>query len=82
MQGHGLAKLLLVISAILSTTDSSIVPQGGSLTATASAAVEKPVFAHYMLCFAAFGERGTSENATDGTCCHVIVPTQKHHDFF
>jgi hypothetical protein len=41
----------------------------------------KQVFAHYMLCFAAFGEKGTSANATagyqqeyavaqdNGTCC-------------
>jgi hypothetical protein len=32
----------------------------------ATAVVGKQVFAHYMLCFAAFGEKGNSSNATAG----------------
>ena len=32
----------------------------------AAAAAGKQVFAHYMLCFAAFGEKGNSSNATAG----------------
>ena len=31
-----------------------------------AAPTSKAVFAHYMLCFAAFGEKGNSSNATSG----------------
>ena len=38
---------------------------------TPAAVDEKPVFAHYMLCFAAFGEKGKQ---SDGSCvCSVSM---------
>jgi hypothetical protein len=39
---------------------------GQSVSLPATAVSGKQVFAHYMLCFAAFGEKGTSANATAG----------------
>lgn len=39
----------------------------------ATAAAGKQVFAHYMLCFAAFGEKGNSSNATAGYMKEMAV---------
>ena len=41
-------------------------PQQQQQLHPAAAAAGKQVFAHYMLCFAAFGEKGNSSNATAG----------------
>ena len=48
------------------TDDVATVATRRSAVHPATASAGKQVFAHYMLCFAAFGERGTSANATAG----------------
>ena len=68
--------LLLRLVALVATAAPS------DLQHTATVKEGKQVFAHYMLCFAAFGEKGNSSNATGGYMQEMAVAQANGLDGF
>ena len=81
-----LTRLLLVLAATAAapTAPLPLRPAGRAPAVAAAAAGGggKQVFAHYMLCFAAFGEKGNSSNATAGYMQEMAVARANGLDGF
>lgn len=84
-----LARLLLLLAATAAAPAAPLpLRLAGRAPAVAAAAAGggsgggKQVFAHYMLCFAAFGEKGNSSNATAGYMQEMAVARANGLDGF